>query len=63
VAAEGEGEEREREEEEEEEEDRREMAALHLRRWCRRDPAAISSRGVVVGWGRPVGAADAARGR
>ncbi|CAL4896878.1 unnamed protein product [Urochloa decumbens] len=41
VAAEGEGEEREREEEE----DRREMAALHLRRWCRRDPAAISRRG------------------
>jgi hypothetical protein len=37
VAAEGEGEEREREEEEE---DREEMVALHLRRWCRRDPAA-----------------------
>jgi hypothetical protein len=38
VAAEGEGEEREREEEEG---DRREMAALHLRRCCCRDPATI----------------------
>ena len=60
MAAEGEGEEREREEEE----DRREMAALHLRRCCRRDPAAISRRGGVAGaadaasevrWGRKVG--------